>query len=186
MKKKKSLFRARPPVSLTRYIRNRPTFKTALKYNLLNGLMDGTVAHVNWTVNRFLKVSPYFWKLVSFCAVQPPLTRCCNVTVFLLSGGRTWCTPRLVPSQWAPPAPPAPSHQHTAATNYWILIISTSELRFTFIWALGRKHRHLPIYLVALHISSPPPWTNSWFPFVIICYNVSRTTIFSLSFYIVN
>jgi len=30
-----------------RYIRNRTTFKTALQYNLLNGLMDGTVAHVN-------------------------------------------------------------------------------------------------------------------------------------------
>jgi hypothetical protein len=32
-----------------------------------------------------------------------------------------------------------------------------------YIWALGRKHRHLPIYLVALHIPSPPPLANSWF-----------------------
>ncbi len=28
-----------------RYISNRTTFKTALKYNLLSSLMDGTAAH---------------------------------------------------------------------------------------------------------------------------------------------
>jgi hypothetical protein len=65
----------------------------------------------------------------------------------------TCAGPDLLPV--GPPPPPCAALRRTDA-NYKYKKLNKNIRAEIFIWALGRKHRLLPIYLVAPHTTHPP------------------------------
>jgi hypothetical protein len=97
--------------------------------------------------------------LVSCSGQSPPPAYFLHVLFISIAfppAGMTCAGPDLLPV--GPPPPPAPRCGAQMLTN---TEKPNKNIRAEiFIWALGRKHRPMPIYLVAPHTTHPPSLLN--------------------------
>jgi hypothetical protein len=119
----------------TRYIRNKTTFKTAIKYSLLNAFIDSI--ELSWSGRRW-------W------AGQPPYLYSSDVSCLPTGGGMLLrCPPPLA----CPPLLHPPSAIHTFKKPKKLNVLKSCANDSLCIWDPGRQHRHPPqIWLLFLNL----------------------------------